>query len=296
MRTSLNVVLLASLMLVHGVAFAQIGSDWLVLNNFYVPAFTACYSGTDASESGGFLTLTQESGSFTCQSTTGVPYQVGGIVSSSFSFTYGVVRARIKFGSNGNTLWSAVWMEGGASGSSAYPPTCIATLLAGTGHPFQNCVSSAQTNYEIDIAEDGSNDNNITNSLLLWQSGSQIAGGQTITSSNFSPSSFGYHVYELDWYPNLLVFKIDGVVLSTMTKTVSVPEFLILDNETFNLPTSFPNTTSVDWIRVCSDPNAACNEGDATMIFDDEFNAGVTPPATVNNTKQGVTLQGIAAQ
>jgi beta-glucanase (GH16 family) len=153
------------------------------------------------------------------------------------------------------------------------------------------CTGSAQTTTEIDIAECVGT-SSLKNNLILWQNGSVINAWVMYTSLNGNASD-SFHIYELDWYPTLLVFKMDGQITNTIAQSVQVPMFLLFDDEARTLPTGLPTALTVDWVRVCSDPNAACNPGDSTMIFDDEFNVGVVPISTSN---QGEKKQGQKAQ
>jgi beta-glucanase (GH16 family) len=273
---------------------AQIDTTkWYPLDNQTNSAGGACHFTGLNVVSGGFLTETMNSGSYSCGGLTGVPNEEGFIVSKAFSFTYGVVKARARFGQLGNSIWSAVWMWGGGSTSLGYPPTCIAALEAG-GRAMSSCtLGSAVLSYEVDIAESPSGTGTIRQNYITWNNGTPTSTPTTTTTGN--PAN-AYHIYELDWFPTVLVFKIDGQITNTISTSLSVPMFLLIDQEADSgLPTSFPNTTSVDWIRVCSDANATCNPGDPTMIFEDEFNEGVvTTP--IAHTIQGRTVQGGTVQ
>lgn len=294
-------ILVLLLLALSCLCFAQIDtSKWHVVNNL-ADGDGFCHFTANQSVSGGFLTLSYSTGSYTCNpSSTASSHAEGMIISqgaSPFSFTYGVAKARIKFGTSGQTLWSAFWMWGGASGSFGYPATCLANIEsaeAGTlAQPVMAACTngSSQTSYEIDIAESQQSATSINANYITWVNGvaTSNAGSCTVSPDNGA----AFHIYELDWYPSTLVFKVDGAICRTIAASVSVPMFLILDQE--RAATSTAPTTTVDWVRVCGDPNAPCNPGDPTMIFDDEFNEGVvTTP--VNHAVQGQTVQGGAIQ
>lgn len=288
-------------------AHAQLDTTkWFALNNSPANSSgTWCRFSANVNVSGGFLTESlTNAGPYSCVGTTTATYASSMIVSTPFYFTGGVVKARIRLGSPGNPVTTALWMWGGASTSSGYPPTCIANLESNTGIPMAACTTSSVTSYEIDIAQSEAYGAAIDNNMYLWQSATVVTPFSNHVA--IAPAiQNDYHIYELDWYPGVaLVFKMDGLVTTTITSAdvPSVPMFLIIDQEINVLPTSFPATTSVDWIRVCQDPvnpntvMPACNYGDATTIFDDEFNAGVTPPTPVNHTLQGKTVQGVGVQ
>src|SRR5690348_613280 len=241
-------LLLAALMFAFtGNGFAQLDTTkWYATGNMFQNTTNDwCLDPANVVVSGGFMTQTILSGSFTCQGHTAVPYSSGEILSKNFWFTYGVVKARIRFGNPGNTLTSAVWMWGGDTTSSGYPPTCIATIEASTGTNMLNCTTSAVTSYEIDILENDSNSGTNWNNWLEWQSGA-IASQSLMPVSQTPPTNTGYHIYELDWTPTQLIYKTDGVVTNTATVSFPFPMFLLIDQELKFLPTSTPNTTSVD--------------------------------------------------
>lgn len=270
-------------------------TKWLV-GNVLNDGGGGCFLPANATESGGFLSLTESTGSYTCApGGSGITYATGMIFSDPFSFTYGVVKARIKFGPapSGSGVpglpYPSLWMWGGASDSLGYPPTCLNSISTQSATVMNGCTSGSSVPAdEIDIVESkgsGSMDEN----YIIWTNGVQSTPCHT-GWSQVDPTA-AYHIYEMDWYPNSLIFKVDGGTVGTCAQSISVPMFLILD-QAFGSGTG---VTNVDWIRVCSDPNAFCALGDPTMIFDDEFNAGVvTTP--MNHAIQGQTIQGNTIQ
>jgi beta-glucanase (GH16 family) len=256
-------------------------AKWYVFNDYYILAGNDwCSNATQAVESLGYLTMTAAYGSNVCDGHT-TNYNDAGMISRAFSFTYGTVKVRAKVPGSG-VHSGVIWMEGGLSGASAYPPVCVANIIAKAGQNFGICTTSVQNNYEVDIGEvqpaAGFGVNGNGNYLHVWSngvntstSGSQINAGVDLTAA--------FHVYELDWSPTQLIFKLDGVTTTTLTYSLGVPMFLIMDQEidsTAPPQTSgfYPLTTQYDYVRVCSSPTATCDPGDSTMIFEDEFNGG----------------------
>src|SRR5690348_7858933 len=181
MRFTRALLLVSVLFLASCRAFAQLDTTkWLAVDNVAVNAQNECLAAAQNSVSGGFLTQTLASSGapYSCGTYTGKSYVGALIVSKAFSFQYGTVKARIQFGQPGNTLRSAIWMWGGASGSSGYPPTCIAALEAAAGtssQPMSTCTTNATPSWEIDIAENDSQTNTIFNNWLEWESDTIVA-------------------------------------------------------------------------------------------------------------------------
>jgi beta-glucanase (GH16 family) len=277
------------LLMFAAAASAQVdNAKWYVFNDYYILAGNDwCSNATQAVESGGYLTMTAAYGSNVCDGHT-TNYNDAGMITRAFSFTYGTVKVRAKVPGSG-VHSGVIWMEGGLPGASAYPPVCVANIIARAGQNFSICVTSSQANYEVDIGEvqpaAGLGVNGNGNFLHVWQSGvntsslgSQINAGVNLTAD--------FHIYELDWSPTQLIFKLDGVTTTTLTYSLAVPMFLIMDQEidASAPPQSsgfYPLHTQYDYVRVCSDPTAACNNGDPTMIFQDEFNGGASTAGAV---------------
>jgi beta-glucanase (GH16 family) len=189
-----------------------------------------------------------------------------------------------------------LWMMGGNVGSSGYPPVCTNILETMTdGNAFYNCSTNSNLSYEVDIAEIAPGDLGLltnSNNLFTYQNGTAThAGGGTYNTG--VDLSAAFHTYELIWNSTQLVFKFDGTTTTTITYSLAAPMFLIMDQEIDNhAPPSgsgaYPQVSQYDYVRVCSDPTATCNPGDATMIFEDEFNGGTH---TSGVTMQGVTIQ-----
>lgn len=106
-----------------------------------------------------------------------------------FSFAYGSASARIKL-PTGAGLWPAFW----AMGSGTWPDTGEIDVMEYVGEP--DWVSSA-------IHGPGySGESGLVNKLFF-------RNGEDATS---------WHVYSVDWAPNIIVFRVDGVVIYRVTR------------------------------------------------------------------------------
>ena len=117
-------------------------------------------------------------------------------LNSKFAFTYGKVEIRAKLPSGVGT-WPALWMLGK---NISEPGAYWQTQGFGTT-PWPYCG-------EIDIMEHwGSNQNYVSSATHTPSSfGNTVnVGGVTIPTA-----STEFHVYSLEWYPERLVFKVDG--------------------------------------------------------------------------------------
>jgi len=133
-------------------------------------------------------------------------------------FAYGSASARMKIAS-GEGLWPAFW----ALGNGEWP----------------ECG-------EIDIMETVGDGSWISNALH----GPNYFGNTPLTYRYFLPKKAtveGWHIYSVDWTPDKLVFKTDGVVTYTVTKAMiehygkwafDNPKFIILN---FALGGGYPN-------------------------------------------------------
>lgn len=153
-----------------------------------------------------------------------------------FSFTYGLIEARIKVAHAGAGIWDGFWL-------------CTA------GHP-SDCSSG-----EIDIFEViGVEPNNLHMNYhrSVW-SPSRIDVGSYWTSP--TPLGDDYHVYAVDWRPTHIAWLCDGVEHFRYTGPgiPNDPHYILLTHVVAesggwggapNAQTVFPNTMFVDWIRV----------------------------------------------
>jgi beta-glucanase (GH16 family) len=280
-------------------AFYQIDQGkWFVFDNYYIlgdGGTGQCSNAAQVTEVPGMLTETTNYGTVSCQSQS-PNYATGTMQMRSFYWEYGTLKVRAKF--SGTGTHNAVWMFGGAAGTNGYPPTCQALVMAKTSNqPVIPCTTSATATYEIDVAEIQPAVDPLTYvnmQLHLWQSGSiysSLGGGVNV---GFDVTQ-AYHIYELDWLPSQLIFKVDGTTEQTINYAVNVPMFLIIDQsvDTGAPPEAsgyYPLSSNYSYVRVCSVVGATCAPGEADMIFDDEFNAGV------NAVLNGGTFKGAVVQ
>jgi beta-glucanase (GH16 family) len=251
-------------------------TKWYIMDDY---GTTYCWNNPQATVTGGYLYLTTIYGlaAFSCQGHT-PNYQAGAVISNPFYFQYGTIKVRAKSATTGVHA-GIIWLWGGASNSSGYPPTCVPNIIAHTGAPFAECTTNSIPSYEVDVAEMQPNAgyglDGIGNYVHIWQNASITTtyGRQANWGSDLTAA---FHVYELDWNSTTLTFKVDGTTTTTVTYALAVPMFLIMDQEIDSSAppeTSgyYPNVSQYDYVRVCSSPTATCNVGDPTMIFDDEF-------------------------
>ncbi len=164
------------------------------------------------------------------------------LTQGKFSTTYGRIEARLKV-TSGKGLWPAFWMLG-------------ANISTGVNWP--NCG-------EIDIME-AINTPTIAYGTLH---GPGYSGAQGLQGSKTLPGgatyNSQYHVFSIEWSPNLIVWAIDGTVYHTVTPA-QAPGTWVFNNSPFfiilNLAvgggwpgnpdgtTAFPAEYRIDYVRV----------------------------------------------
>ncbi len=236
---------------------AQTGLNhqWITFNRAGAPnSNLQCFTPNNVSVSGGNLVITTKSETATCSSfdlpSATYHYTSGFVSMRDFSFLYGTVEFRAKFGGGTSTgAWPVVWME---------DASCQASDPTGTD---DSC-----NGQEIDLAEILDSDFTRVNQQIHVNNYTHSDGCKafaTDTSQNF-------HVYQLVWSAGSLIFKIDGTTTCTITQSY-VPNaamYVKIDNfvGSFGGPVknrSLPWTTLVDYVKV--------TQG-STVIFDDQFN------------------------
>ena len=235
-----------------------------------------CYDPANAVQSGGLLNITLTNTPQTCYygSQSGPinqGYTSDMIMTWPFNFLYGTVEARIKFGRG----WPALWLLGG--NAAAQTGCQSSNVISAENILTCNWDLDSSDSAEIDIAEFyepagyGSTSHHVFNH-----------GGNDCGFSNVSPAADqAFHVYRMTWLPSSLSFTVDGTnpVGCTGSFVPSHPMFLMI-NDTLSttnnsIPPSFPQVTSVDYVRVWDQSGA--------LIFDDEF-SGVTQTNTPSPT------------
>lgn len=145
---------------------------------------------------GGMLHIVAKKESFTDQGHT--KDYTSARLNSKFAFTYGKVQVRAKLPTGFGT-WPAIWMLG----KNINEPGGYWTSKPGDKVGWPACG-------EIDIMEHwGKNQNYISSAMHTPSShgGTINHGGQTIPTA-----STAFHVYELIWTPEKMVFSVDGNV------------------------------------------------------------------------------------
>jgi beta-glucanase (GH16 family) len=166
------------------------------------------------------------------------------LTKNKFTLTYGHVEARIKI-PFGQGIWPAFWMLGGNISTVGWP----------------NCG-------EIDIMENIGKEPSIAHGTLH---GPGYSGANGITAAYTLPPgrrkfSDGFHIFAVEWEPNVIRFYVDGLLYKTRTPADLPPgttwvfdhPFFILLNVAVggNFPgnpdatTVFPQTMQVDYVRV----------------------------------------------
>jgi beta-glucanase (GH16 family) len=155
-----------------------------------------------------------------------------------FSQLYGNFQARMRW-TKGDGLWPAFWLlQSNASGRrpeldvmEAYPNT---SNWPGKSAPWPGVSRYQFTNHY-----------------------DSVGGHQGITIEPGADLTAGWHVYEMEWRPNLLIARFDGREVGRMTNNApSVPMFMILDMVVGNWSQLSTSSTpdvahlQVDWVRV----------------------------------------------
>ncbi len=204
-----------------------------------------CYLPSQVAESGGFLTETLMVQTVTCppgtpNSTNPLPYESGAVQMRSVNFTYGTVTVRAEMGS-GSTAWPAIWLVGAA----CQEPNWLTHPENACGWPSDEADSA-----EIDIAEVKGRD---PNPRTVWQNLITSGGTQSCKPTTKATNKF-YHVYELEWTPAAVVWRIDGKETCRFTSYVpSHPMFLIINTaqeKSGGRLSKKPEITSVDYAHI----------------------------------------------
>lgn len=185
-------------------------------------------------------------------------------LNSKFAFQYGKVEVRAKLPSGAGT-WPAIWTLGKnihENGGYWYNQG-----FGTTGWPACG---------EIDIMEHwGANQNYVQSAIHTPSSfgGTVNLGGQNITTASTS-----FHTYTLDWYPQKLVFSVDGVThytykpttYDTSTWPFSAEQYILLNFAI--LPNILPGFTQdeleIDYVRVYQNAPTTVTSAAPHPLFD----------------------------
>lgn len=171
----------------------------------------------------------------------------------TFTQAYGRYEARIKI-PRGQGIWPAFWMLGDNLGSAGWP-----------------------NSGEIDIMENVGKEPNTVHGTIH---GPGYSGGAGIGASYSLPGGKAFaddfHTFAVDWSPNALVWSVDGQTYQTRTPSdlngnrwvFDHPFFIILNLAAGgNWPgspdgsTSFPQTMTVDYVRVSTSDGSGGGTG-----------------------------------
>lgn len=232
-----------------------------------------CFLSQNVSKENGALVLTAKHEDWTSSNNVCGPgtlhYTSGSVRWASYSYLYGVAKARIKF-PTATGSWGNFFLI-----SSACPQSSILTTA---GAPYWFC----QANYtEIDAAEARTSQRGTTQvnqSMYVNATGHWFSAQATVGDIS------QWHEYMIRWWPGNVIISADGTVNNAITNEVpSTPLFvgLTLELEEPLNPLLFPERMEVDYVRVCTDANPVtaaqiastsnCNPGDAEMKWESEF-------------------------
>ena len=192
----------------------------------------------------GNLNLIAQKENFTNQNVT--KQYTSARLNSKFAFTYGRVEVRAKLPTGPGT-WPAIWTLGkNINEDGAYWQT------QGFGTtPWPNCG-------EIDIMEHwGTNQNYISSAMHTPSSFGNTVNYGGIVIPNVSST---FHVYAVDWYPNRMVFSVDGFthyiyypsVQNNNTWPFTQDQYILLNTAILPsiLPSFTQSTMEIDYVRV----------------------------------------------
>lgn len=187
-------------------------------------------------------------------------------LNSKFAFTYGRVEVRAKLPSGVGT-WPAIWMLGkNINEAGAYWQT----------QGFGN--TSWPACGEIDIMEHWGNNQNYVQSAMHTPSsfgGTINHGGQIIPTA-----STAFHIYELEWTQDKMVFSVDGVVHYTYNPIIKDASTWPFDTDQYlllniaiqpSITTSFTQSAmEIDYVRVYQESSLSVkqlnNNGSASLF------------------------------
>lgn len=231
----------------------RLSEQWIAFERAGGPTSNfQCYSPRNVSVSNGFLAITTAAETATCSSFDLRPasysYTSGFVAMRKFNFLYGTVAVRAKFGGGGRTgAWPIVWMA---------DSTCQASDPTGTN---DDC-----NEQEIDVAEILNGNFTQVNQQIHVDRFKHQDGCKAPASD----VSRNFHVYQLDWFRDSLVFKIDGAVTCTVSGSYVPASPMYVKINTFvggyGGPVdnaSLPWTTLIDYVKVTQGSNLIFNDG-----------------------------------
>lgn len=195
-----------------------------------------CYQPQNATEASGVLTLTSRAQS----GCSGLDFTSAMVQWRSFTMHFGTIQVRARQ-SGGVGTWPAIWLLG-ADCQQTNVRTADNTGSCQWPHPGSD---------EVDVAEIMNGDLDTVHQWL------HTTGKDASCSPQASNVAENWHVYELDWTPSTLVWKIDGQTTCSMSNAVpQQPMFLLINtalggNGGGSIDArTLPQHQQVDWVRV----------------------------------------------
>ncbi|HVM66152.1 MAG TPA: glycoside hydrolase family 16 protein, partial [Acidimicrobiales bacterium] len=203
-----------------------------------------CYSPSQVTVSGGYLTITSLYQTTSCGDSThgSANHSVlsGFIYTPNFTFTYGTVEVKGTLGAGANGPWPTIWLLGHNCQSGL-------DLNAESG---TSCNWDLPGSDEIDMAEFMGTATGDDQSIHT--NGHDVA--QTTTVSDASANT---HIYQLVWQPGMITWKVDGTVTYTVSQSwvPSTPMFLIIDSAAGGQggtprSSAYPKRTVIDYVKI----------------------------------------------
>jgi beta-glucanase (GH16 family) len=194
-------------------------------------------------------------------------------LNSKFAFTYGRVEVRAKLPQGAGT-WPAIWMLGK---NIAEPGGYWYDQFGEV--PWPACG-------EIDIMEHwGTNPNYVSSAI---HTPSSFGGTVNVGGTNLSDVFNTYHVYEMEWSPEKIVFSVDGNPIYTYQPAVQNASTWPFDSEQYLLLNVaingdiFPGFTTsemvIDYVRVYQEGLSSHVYNPITQIFSNGVALFWTPP------------------
>ncbi len=209
----------------------------------------------------GMLHLTGKKESFKDQGQT--KQYTSARLNSKFAFTYGKIEVRAKLPTGPGT-WPAIWTLGkNINEDGAYWDN-----LGFDSTSWPACG-------EMDIMEHWGTNQNWVSSATHTPSSS--GNTMNVGSQNIPTASTDFHIYSLEWFPDKLVFRVDGVphfnyqpaVLNADTWPFNAEQYILL-NFAF-LPSIEPSFTEdameIDYVRVYQNDNVSANVDNPRHLF-----------------------------
>ncbi|MBZ5634665.1 MAG: glycoside hydrolase family 16 protein [Acidobacteriia bacterium] len=267
-------------------AQAGLNDQWIAFERAGAPnSNLQCFFSRNVGISAGYLAITARAEATNCSSfdlqSASYPYTSGFVAMRRFNFLYGTVAVRAKFGGGGRTgAWPIVWMA---------DASCQASDPTGTD---DDC-----NEQEIDVAEILNGNFTQVNQQIHVDRFKHEDGCKAPTSD----VSRDFHVYQLDWFPGSLVFKIDGVVTCTVIRSYVPASPMYLKISTFvggyGGPvdnTSLPWTTLIDYVKVTRGSDLIFNDGFGPELADQPV-AITTPLSSPDHEKRSLRTPIITA-